>query len=1047
MDLDRESSTSYSTDINSGYIIQNNKPISSSDLYSYSFNRNLIKISYTPSLSPSSRTLFHSISSDRFSSNGIDCEIAFVNGVFLNDQPYLIVVTKILDEVEETENNDEENDFYSVHKLNIYTQEIQELGFELKNIVEISVNESSTIVLFAASNEGYLMSMPLKLDHKDQLSFSESLAVVEKVDPKENENTSVVLIGTKLGNLFVYEYKFADKCELVLKSKINTGYKGYIPTKANIYWVNSSTQNENKNVDVFSLVKNRLKLCILSLFKDQDNNTSLVFVHELHANKGKGPSWKSFNTLELNAAKDGYITTDIYILNCDLQTNRDDNMLMKIATISKRNSVENENLNNITFWKLEGDELFQIDTSEFVLNDEDTLTDLVFLPESNQIEMISLYGNYTLFEYPKALLPIERNSKGISLTTDTESYVPEWSRRYNNVGVDITLKCFSELDKEGNWGLLLKNNRKSVSGELFIDKMLLAVGIDDSTRLYPPTSYTTLKQLIDKIVQSSSDTLKVNSLLFYILLDYDLVSKTTGILQNFSTDTCLPYHFQLLVYGYWCLDNNQVDHGLHCLCDLLVDADWSRDIVYTAVMSGCYDGAKHFIDVVRPSLDTYGTDANLIMQVYLNSSIEQAFWFQRDIAMNVNSSEDVKNDILDSLFLFSSKSAEFSNQLVCLPLNIYEESRLFHYCCYAGDNDTGHIDENNGPSDSKVLNLVQSLRLLSKYLVYHSKFIEAIQCIDVLLLLRRLSQDSISSKTNGDKNVNMQLEEKLGSDTFYESAKKLRDNVFMLLSKPQKEILSMLKKVEGAIVDDTDYFGGSVEEFALRKFGQSLYSFIFSNAEGNETQKFTVPSLVSPNSSRLITTPEKSGKISSGLIKSPHHALTPHQTLLRAVIRNSVNMDAESPTERIGLQSTIKKSKRKNVSFGFGIEPLSKDGMEPRIPSPSLWRAGRTPKKSYTGIGTPLYSKEVPMVRERQSLVHGVTKPKFGLFYNEMNERKSGNSLQPIDLDTRKSGYDETGEITGNDLTDIDNKKRYRATPYPNRKREQKRMFGDYNIY
>ncbi|MCJ1437680.1 hypothetical protein MMC27_007067 [Xylographa pallens] len=120
----------------------------------------------------------------------------------------------------------------------------------------------------------------------------------------------------------------------------------------------------------------------------------------------------------------------------------------------------------------------------------------------------------------------------------------------------------------------IHKHRRLLENELFFDRLLKAVGIDQGTspllehiltpealtrkasKLYPPRSNNDLRILFDRITSSTSPDHQKQSLVYYILRD--LPSDRTSA-EAFAEISYLPDKYQTFIDGIWYLDRLKLE--------------------------------------------------------------------------------------------------------------------------------------------------------------------------------------------------------------------------------------------------------------------------------------------------------------------------------------------------------------------------------------------------------------------------------------------------------------------------------------------------------
>ncbi|KAJ2721089.1 hypothetical protein GGI07_004194 [Coemansia sp. Benny D115] len=248
----------------------------------------------------------------------------------------------------------------------------------------------------------------------------------------------------------------------------------------------------------------------------------------------------------------------------------------------------------------------------------------------------------------------------------------------------------------------LREQRRFMDGELFIDLLLQMAGVSESSSKveYPPKSSSELLDLVELVGGSDLDDLKQQCIAYYLLLDLSakrVVSSESGLYTKASADTtftcegaakyaankCIPRHFEYLIRGYWLLDHAQTATGIAYLADPCVIADWAPKILRTAVASGHHTEAARFLNsataLMLPRLEELVSEASVVMDVFLHCDFDRAFSFQR----HKSSTPELRQALLTQLFAYAfSPNAAYStvDRLAALPFDNTEELALEAFC-------------------------------------------------------------------------------------------------------------------------------------------------------------------------------------------------------------------------------------------------------------------------------------------------------------------------------------------------------------------------------
>ncbi|OLY83405.1 hypothetical protein AYI68_g2457 [Smittium mucronatum] len=654
-----------SSDFGDGFI----KFSSENDLsfYTYTFNFSQIKIEFQPYPdSPKQNTKILTISN--FIDSPENARIEIIKEAYLNQEACLVVAIGFVEENSEGTHDEYPAKYYGFYRYTIFSGQISQLGFELKNVVDFALmgpfpspdtadisEPKEEWVVFVGNSEGNVVSMTLMLLGDNTIIYNQELIQIISFvhcDSLYVYNDRILLfVATDNGKCIIMEYFRFPQYEFRIRSEIPSGNPEYQLLQISAILLRAPLKEpSNNNVNIFETVNMISSFTLLCCFRSTDINCPAeekykTSLYKVHINSKKNSSWKFTQLGDFDFYIKDYSLMRILPVD-STSTGRNTNLLCVYSESSQKKLAHSiQKPYSVNVWTIAGTKAKVTSSTEFSLGLGLGISSIQFSESSWSLE---------IFDSVQNLHSIKIDGTPGSITnTENDSNVSYTPVSTN--GIELVSKYLKEFENLDAWYTLLKKNRLHAGGELFIDRMLHAAGINSGPELYPPTSYPAIKKLVNRIYSSQLDPLKINSLLFYLLLDYDsLVSRNqkTQLSSCFANDTQLPNHFQLLVRGYWCLDNNFVDQGLLLLSDSTVEADWAREIIYVACLSGCYSGARMFLDTVRPSVDENGSDSMLILGVYLNTlCIEDAFWFIRNISSQ-NYNSEITDSLLESMFEF-----------------------------------------------------------------------------------------------------------------------------------------------------------------------------------------------------------------------------------------------------------------------------------------------------------------------------------------------------------------------------------------------------------
>jgi hypothetical protein len=86
--------------------------------------------------------------------------------------------------------------------------------------------------------------------------------------------------------------------------------------------------------------------------------------------------------------------------------------------------------------------------------------------------------------------------------------------------------------------------------ELFIDYMLRNAGIENATKLFPPTSKDTIRETLTVVRNADNSPIKLECIVYYLLSWWN-----DGSHDNFCVHKRIPSGFAELTYAYYLFDS------------------------------------------------------------------------------------------------------------------------------------------------------------------------------------------------------------------------------------------------------------------------------------------------------------------------------------------------------------------------------------------------------------------------------------------------------------------------------------------------------------
>ncbi|KAJ4155516.1 hypothetical protein LMH87_000756 [Akanthomyces muscarius] len=218
-------------------------------------------------------------------------------------------------------------------------------------------------------------------------------------------------------------------------------------------------------------------------------------------------------------------------------------------------------------------------------------------------------------------------------------------------------------------------HRKTLSGVLFIDRVLRALGIA-KTKVYPPKTDNALKQLHQSVCDATVSTHHKLSLFYYVLLDFDGSNGPSYISQEFVAASGLPANYQLFMQGLWYMDHLEFSSALEYVSHPSLGPDFSDDIIIALVQHAPdedYTLPLAYFTSVRPILKS-SIAVELLFDAMSRTNVTEALLYSRTFPDHAR--EQLFLRLIASV-LDGSKGDEITSQaseLVFLPFDTTEDT-------------------------------------------------------------------------------------------------------------------------------------------------------------------------------------------------------------------------------------------------------------------------------------------------------------------------------------------------------------------------------------
>ncbi|KAI9723612.1 MAG: hypothetical protein M1812_000912 [Candelaria pacifica] len=224
----------------------------------------------------------------------------------------------------------------------------------------------------------------------------------------------------------------------------------------------------------------------------------------------------------------------------------------------------------------------------------------------------------------------------------------------------------------------VKGNRRSLENELFFDKLLEVLAVDEGIKLYPPQSNDELRRLHRTIIASSSPDHHKQSLLYYILKDCRTSQDATG---SFVEHFHLPEKYRTYMDGLWEMDRMHFANALEFLTQPSLIPTFPDKILYTLIRHAPKDDFELPLAYYNTVSVPLGSAKCLEAYFSILSRVNvcEAFYFAR--AQGGNSHMLLLEQLISSVLSGPSGEtrAKRGVQLTNLPFNKEEEHCFEEY--------------------------------------------------------------------------------------------------------------------------------------------------------------------------------------------------------------------------------------------------------------------------------------------------------------------------------------------------------------------------------
>ncbi|KAM4065697.1 nuclear pore complex assembly domain-containing protein [Hirsutella rhossiliensis] len=176
----------------------------------------------------------------------------------------------------------------------------------------------------------------------------------------------------------------------------------------------------------------------------------------------------------------------------------------------------------------------------------------------------------------------------------------------------------------------IEDHRKGLEGTLFIDRVMKSLGISKG-KPYPPKSDGALRQLHQQICEAAMSIHHKQSLLYYILLDFDAIGGQGSASQVFASESGMPTIYQTFMKGLWHMDRQDYQQALECVAHPSLSPDFADEIIIALVRhapNDDYSLALSYFYTVRPILKS-SSALEQLFDAMIRTNATEALLFSR----------------------------------------------------------------------------------------------------------------------------------------------------------------------------------------------------------------------------------------------------------------------------------------------------------------------------------------------------------------------------------------------------------------------------------
>ncbi|KAG9033693.1 hypothetical protein FRB95_014482 [Tulasnella sp. JGI-2019a] len=553
---------------------------------------------------------------------------------------------------------------------------------------------------------------------------------------------------------------------------------------------------------------------------------------------------------------------------------------------------------------------------------------------------------------------------------------------------------------------LISRRAQLQGGTLFIDDIFKNAGIE-AEELYPPQTPNAFQLLLQAIHDSSFDSTKKNSLIYYLLRMWK-----DGRQIAWAQNKSLPTQYAMVMDGYWAMDEGEIEMALPFLTEprVQIEKEFTSKALHAIQHSIPIDNndpsrrSRLVLRYVRAG--KLAPESHADLQIYVSALCENglmdAWMYQRTFPEDAQDVETTRASgtrakILRLIFDWSltPRGRQVAlKDLLAFPMSPYEHSRLTSYALHP-------------PANLSETSLALLQELIHVRLIHQGSFTEAER------LDRQFSHRSVSGLVRtGLETRRGTMKELLGA--LPEIQRKLID---LELTKEQPFRESSPSPIREKPSSRVNGFNGTTTPIRSAGVSPSTAGGMGGAEDLSNSWEDVQRARSTTSSYSFISQPNRSGGAvaqsprstpvsASNAFRRPASNISPQKAVLNAFAASSSKASIEGAPLSASRSSSgltvppktpLGGLKRSGPSVPFGIgSPIGRTAYAPKVNSVRSGLATSTTASQITGNASFLSSSSFSMVQSQPSFSMQQQTPRASLFSQPVDQAQQRQRVLPM---------------------------------------------------